>query len=127
MRLGIRQKAKLFEYLQNLDWEREPEPRYFSHLGTCSYIATDRENKLVYRCEMVEDYGLYGTEKKYKIEITSPGSSSVEEIKGRFAKKVFDWIKGNTYVVREEIKQMEEDAKEEDRVELEATVKSLIK
>jgi hypothetical protein len=127
MRLGIRQKAKLFEYLQNLDWEREPEPSYFFHIGICSYIATDRDNKLVYRCEMVEDYGLYGTEKKYKIEITSPGSSSVEEIKGRFAKKVFDWIKGNTYVVREEIKQMEEDAEEEDRIELEATVKSLIK
>ncbi len=76
---------------------------------------------------MVEDYELYGTEKKYRIEITSPGSSSAEEIKGRFAKKVFDWIKSNTYVVREEIEQMEEDAREEDRVELEATIKSLIK
>ena len=76
---------------------------------------------------MVEDYELYGIEKKYRIEITSPGSSSAEEIKGRFAKKVFDWIKSNTYVVREEIEQMEEDAREEDRVELEATIKSLIK
>lgn len=127
MKLGIRQKGKLFSYLQELDWQKEPDPVYMFCVARSSYVAVDTDNRLVYKCGMTEDYGIYSTPKEYRLEISRPGTSVTEVIKGKFAKKVFDWVKENVYVVGNEIKQMAEDVEEEERVELESIVKGLIK
>lgn len=127
MKLGIKQEKKLFKYLQGLDWEKDSDPEYVFYTYVCSYVAIDKKNELIFDCVMKKGFGFYSSNEEYKIKISSPGISASEEITGKFAKKVYDWIKEDVHTVSDEIKQMKEDTEKENKAELKAIIRSLIR
>lgn len=129
MRLGIRQKAKLFDYIKELDWQKELKTGSWGFGGyECeTYVAVSSENRLAFELSSFESWGLMGKEKDFVLEISRPGEITVQKVKGAFAKKVFKWVKENTFTVEDEIKRIQSEIWNENEKELESVIKEVIK
>lgn len=129
MRLGIRQKAKLFDYIKELDWQKELKTGSWGFGYECetSYVAVSSENRLAFKLSSFESWGLMGKEKGFVLEISRPGEITVQKVKGAFAKKVFKWVKENAFTVEDEIKRIQSEVWDENEKELESVIKEVIK
>lgn len=128
MRLGIRQKAKLFDYLKELDWQKEVKTSGWSFGYECeTYVAVNSEDRLAFKLNSFKSWGLMGKEKDYVLEINRPGEITVQKVNGLFAKKVFKWVKENTFTVEDEIKRIQSEVWNENEKELESVIKEVIK
>lgn len=124
MKISITKRRGFFGYLKGMNWQRET--RNYSYLLMTSgigYKAVDTDNRLEFTVKRTEYIGISSD---YTISIGLIGSEETEEIEGSFAKKVFNWVLDNTYVVEDVIDKLEEEQSGADKELLAEIIKSIL-